>query len=278
MYDKTKTIADRLQKELFLNRGLKTPKIAVVLGSGLGDFVNHIDNAQGVEYGDIQGFVKSTVAGHRGRFVGGTVSGVSVVAMEGRVHYYEGYTMSEVVMGMRIMCQMGIDVVIMTNAAGGVNENFEVGDLMLIRDHLNFLPNPLIGPNDERFGARFPDMSEPYSKRLMTIAKKCAEEANVKLQTGVYVASSGPTYETPAEYEYFYRLGADACGMSTTGEVIAARQIGVEVLGFSVITNIGRGPNANKYNSHADVVDASNAAAMKLQKVVKRSILEIGKQ
>lgn len=278
MYDKTKIIAERLQNELFESRGLKNPKVAVVLGSGLGDFVNHIDNAQGVEYADIEGFVKSTVAGHRGRFVGGTIEGVSVVAMEGRVHYYEGYSMSEVVMGIRVMCQMDIDVVVMTNAAGGINENFEVGDLMLIRDQINLLPNPLIGPNDERFGARFPDMSEPYSKRLMKIAEKCADEANVKLQKGVYVASSGPTYETPAEYEYFYRLGADACGMSTTGEVIAARQIGVEVLGFSVITNIGRGPNANKFNSHADVVEASNAAAKKLQKVVKRSIQEIGNQ
>lgn len=272
MYNRTKQIAERLNKELFESRGIECPKVAIVLGSGLGDFVNHIDNSAGVEYSDIEGFVTSTVAGHRGRFVGGTVAGVSVVAMEGRVHYYEGYSMDEVVMGMRVMCQMGIKAVIMTNAAGGINETFNVGDIMLIRDHINLLPNPLIGRNDERFGVRFPDMSEPYSKRLQAVATKCAEEAGIALQCGVYVASSGPTYETPAEYEYFHRIGADACGMSTTGEVIAARHIGVEVLGFSVITNIGRGPNANKFNSHAEVVEASNGAALKLQEVVKRSI------
>ncbi|MFI3288089.1 MAG: purine-nucleoside phosphorylase [Rikenellaceae bacterium] len=277
MYTKTKEIAKRLNSELFESRGLQAPKVAVVLGSGLGDFVNHIDNSQGVEYSSIEGFVKSTVAGHRGRFVGGTIEGVSVVAMEGRVHYYEGYSMNEVVMGMRIMCQMGIEVVVMTNAAGGINETFNVGDIMLIRDHINLLPNPLIGANDERFGVRFPDMTEPYSKRLRAIAEECAEAAGVSLQCGVYVASSGPTYETPAEYEYFHRIGADACGMSTTGEVIAARHIGVEVLGFSVITNIGRGPNANKFNSHAEVVEASNGAALKLQEIVKRSIAVIGK-
>ncbi len=276
MYNRVKTIADRLSKELFSDRGLAAPKVAVVLGSGLGDFVNHIENPAHVEYADIEGFVKSTVEGHKGRFVSGTVEGVSVIAMEGRVHFYEGYTMQEVVMGMRIMCMMGISAVVVTNAAGGINESFNVGDVMLINDQINLLPNPLIGPNDPRFGVRFQDMSEPYSHRLQEIAKACAADAGYDMQTGVYVGSSGPTYETPAEYEYFYKIGADATGMSTTGEVIAARHMGVEVLGFSVITNIGRGENRNKFNCHEDVVEASNGAALKLQDIVKRSIRKIG--
>ncbi len=251
------------------------PRFGVVLGSGLGNFIDELSNVRYVDYGEIEGFVLSTVEGHSGRFVAGEIDGISVIAMQGRVHYYEGYSMEQVVMGVRIMALMGIEYLVVTNAAGGVNSDFRVGDIMVIRDHINLLPNPLIGANDSRFGVRFPDMTEAYGRKLQKIVYSVAERCGVQLCSGVYLGSSGPTYETPAEYEFFHRIGADACGMSTTPEVIAARHMGVEVLGFSVITNVGRGANASKFNSHQEVVEASLSAAKTLQRIVRDSIVEI---
>ncbi len=275
MYDEISNIASMLNRKLFSDRGLSLPRIGVVLGSGLGGLVEQMEDIESVEYGVIEGFACSTVEGHSGRFVGGSISGVSMVAMQGRVHYYEGYDMSDVVKGVRTMALMGVGVIIVTNAAGGVNDTYDVGDIMLITDHINLLPNPLIGVNDSRFGVRFPDMTQPYSGALMDIARDCGGRLGVELQEGVYLGSSGPSYETPAEYEYFARIGADACGMSTTPEVIAARHMGVEVLGFSVITNIGRGKKATEINSHQDVVEASNRASHSLEQIVRETIIEI---
>lgn len=247
----------------------------MVLGSGLGSLVEAIDGAQAVDYKVIDGFVTSSVEGHSGRFVVGTIGGVEVIVMQGRVHHYEGYSMEEVTLGVRAMCEMGIKELFVTNAAGGVNDRFSIGDVMMIEDHINLLPNPLIGPNIDQIGTRFPDMTEPYSKRLKAIINRCAAQQGMGLQRGVYLGSSGPSYETPAEYEYFHRIGADACGMSTTGEVIVARHAGVEVAGFSVITNVGRGAAANAKNTHAEVMEASAKAAAQLSQLIKRCVQEL---
>ncbi len=275
MYSKIKTIAEQLSDELFVARDIDKPVIGIILGSGLGGYAEKIERSAVKDYSSIEDFACSTVEGHKGRFVGGIVGGVSVIAMQGRVHYYEGYSMADVTLGIRVMCAMGIKTLIVTNAAGGVNEEFNVGDIMLIEDHISLLPNPLIGRNIEEMGVRFPDMTEAYSKRLRSIAVNCATKSEIKLRRGVYVASSGPTYETPAEYRFFNRIGGDACGMSTTPEVIVARHCGVEVLGFSVITNIGFGVKANKVNAHNDVVEASKIAAKRLETLVSLSILQI---
>ncbi len=274
-YPRVKRIAEELTKRLSLED--RVPKIGIILGSGLGGFVEELENQRAVSYSEIEGFVQSTVEGHSGKFIVGEIDGVTTIAMQGRVHFYEGYSMEDVVLGVRVMALMGVEYLIVTNAAGGVNEAFSVGDIMVISDHINLLPNPLIGANDSRFGVRFPDMSEPYSRRLQSLVAGVAAEYGVELRSGVYLGSSGPTYETPAEYEYFHRIGADACGMSTTAEVIAARHMGVEVLGFSVITNVGRGASASKYNSHSDVVEASLLATQSLQRVVRGAIVSISK-
>lgn len=275
MYSKICDIASKLTEQLFVASGIDKPLVGIVLGSGLGSFAQKIERRAELDYSSIEGFASSTVEGHEGRFVGGIVGGVSVVAMQGRVHYYEGYEMSAVTLGVRVMAQMGIKVLIVTNAAGGVNSSFDIGDIMLIEDHINLLPNPLIGANVEQMGVRFPDMTEAYSKRLRALALGCASKSAVKLRKGVYVGSTGPTYETPAEYNYFHTIGADSCGMSTTPETIVARHCGVEVLGFSVITNVGRGDKANKVNAHKDVVEASNLAARRLEILVTLAIVEI---
>lgn len=214
------------------------PEVGIVLGSGLGDVADHIEVCGVVEYADIPDFPKSTVAGHKGRFIFGMLSGKRVVAMQGRLHYYEGWTPQQVVLPVRVMARLGITTLFVSNASGGLNPSFHTGDIMIITDHINLIPNPLIGPNEEQLGPRFPAMSEPYSRRLIALADEVAAQEGIQLQHGCYVGTTGPSFETNAECRYFATIGADVVGMSTTPEVIAARHMGVEVFGVSVVTNM----------------------------------------
>jgi len=223
-------------------RRAETPDVAIVLGSGLGDFADTLEDAVHVPYGDLPHWPVSTVAGHAGKLVVGRVGGRSVAALSGRVHGYEGHDQATVVFATRVMARLGVRHLILTNAAGGINTGFGQGALMVIDDHINLTgSNPLIGPNDERFGPRFPDMSEVYSLRLRAIAAASATAVGVPVAHGVYVAVHGPSYETPAEIRAFRSMGADAVGMSTVPEAIAARHAGLEVLGISCITNMAAG-------------------------------------
>ena len=215
------------------------PDAGIILGTGLGGLADHIEIVASINYADIPGFPVSTVEGHRGRLIFGSLGGKKVVAMQGRFHYYEGYEGRQVVFPVRVMKLLGIRTLFVSNASGGVNTSFRVGDLMIITDHINLIPNVLIGPNEEKFGPRFPDMTEPYSRELIRKAEAIAEREGIKLQYGCYVGSTGPTFETPKEYGYFRTIGGDAVGMSTTPEVIAARHMGLPVFGVSIITNIG---------------------------------------
>jgi purine-nucleoside phosphorylase len=218
------------------------PAAAVVLGSGLGDFASGLADAVSIPYGDIPHWPVSRVIGHEGRLVIGDVARRRVAALSGRAHFYEGHDMRTITFGVRVLGALGVRALLVTNAAGGINTSFEQGALMLLTDHINLMgSNPLVGPNDDRFGARFPDMSEVYSARLRTLALAAAQRAGVALQQGVYVAVHGPSYETPAEIRAFRTLGADAVGMSTVPEAIVARHMGLEVLGVSCITNMAAG-------------------------------------
>ena len=216
------------------------PQVGIILGSGLGGLADNIQVIAQLDYKDIPGFPVSTVAGHAGRLIFGMLGGKRVVAMQGRFHYYEGYTPQQVVFPVRVLKMLGIEYLFVSNAGGGVNPDFHVGDVMVITDHINMIPNPLIGPNPEELGPRFPDMSEAYSRKLIALADGIAEREGIALQHGCYWGGTGPTYETPAEYRFFHIAGADSVGMSTTPEVIAARHMGLPVFAVSVITNIGR--------------------------------------
>jgi purine-nucleoside phosphorylase len=218
------------------------PETAIVLGSGLGAFAETLLDAFAAPYGDLPHWPASKVVGHEGRLVIGTVAGKRIAALAGRVHFYEGHDLETVVFATRVMGRLGVQRLVLTNAAGGINTSFSQGVLMIIDDHINLLgSNPLLGPNDERFGARFPDMSEVYSTRLRGIADAVARDRNIPVTHGVYVATTGPSYETPAEIRFFRTIGADAVGMSTVPEAIAARHMGLEVLGISCITNMAAG-------------------------------------
>jgi purine-nucleoside phosphorylase len=220
----------------------RLPETAIVLGSGLGDFAEGLLESVATPYTALPHWPASNVPGHAGRVVVGTVSGKRVAALSGRVHFYEGHLMATVVFATRVMGRLGVKQIILTNAAGGINTSFAQGALMIIDDHINMLgSNPLVGPNDERFGARFPDMSEVYSRRLRRVADEAARARGVAVDHGVYVAVHGPSYETPAEIRAFRTMGADAVGMSTVPEAIAARHMGMEVLGISCITNMAAG-------------------------------------
>ncbi len=217
-------------------------EIGIILGSGLGTLGEKIQNPQYVDYSDIPSFPVSTAPGHIGRFIFGTLNGKKVMCMQGRIHLYEGYPVNSVVMPIRVMKMMGVKKLIVTNAAGGINESFNVGDIMVITDHINFTgQNCLIGKNDDRFGCRFPDMSFGYSPELSKIAFDCAEKLGMKLRKGVYIGCTGPSYETPAEIRAFRMMGADTVGMSTVQEVIAANHCGIDVLGFSLVSNKAAG-------------------------------------
>lgn len=240
----------------------RKPFAGIVLGSGLGKLADKIENQIVIPYMEIPGFPVSTAVGHKGNFIAGELGGKFVVAMQGRFHFYEGYPMELVILPIRVMKVLGIQYLFVSNAAGGVNFDYKVGDLMVITDHISHLPNPLIGPNLEEFGPRFPDMTRPYDLRLRKMALEIAAEQGYDLKQGVYFASTGPTYETPAEYKYYRLIGADAVGMSTIPEVIAARHSDIPVFGMSVITNEAHDDYADDYvNDGDDVVKAADAAA-----------------
>jgi purine-nucleoside phosphorylase len=218
------------------------PETAIVLGSGLGDFADTLLNPMAMPYADLPHWPASNVVGHAGRLVVGNVGGKRIAALSGRVHFYEGHDLSTVVFGTRVMGRLGVKHVILTNAAGGINTGFAQGALMIIDDHINMLgSNPLVGANDVRFGARFPDMSQVYSPRLRAVADEVARARGIPVSHGIYIAVHGPSYETPAEIRFFRTIGADAVGMSTVPEAIAARHMGIEVLGISCITNMAAG-------------------------------------
>ena len=251
----------------------RQPLVGIVLGSGLGKLADHIEDPLVIPYRDIPGFPVSTAIGHKGNFIVGTLSGKTVIAMQGRVHYYEGYGMNQVVLPIRVMEVVGIRYLFVSNAAGGTNLGYHVGDLMIIKDHINLLPNPLIGPNLEEFGPRFPDMTRPYDPALIRQAERIAAREGIRLQKGVYVACSGPSYETPAEYRYFRLIGADAVGMSTTPEVIVARHADIPVFGMSVITDVAHATDDDDYITDGEaIVKAADAAADKMTVIFKRLI------
>lgn len=238
------------------------PLVGIVLGSGLGKLAEKIEDKIVIPYKDIPGFPVSTAMGHKGNFIAGYLGGKPVIAMQGRFHYYEGYSMDLVTLPIRVMKVLGIEYLFVSNAAGGVNFDFKVGDLMVITDHISHLPNPLIGPNLEEFGPRFPDMTRPYDPALRAKAFELAKELGIELKQGVYFAGTGPSYETPAEYKYFRLIGGDAVGMSTIPEVIVARHSSIPVFGMSVITNEAHDDYAEDYfNDGGDVVVAADAAA-----------------
>lgn len=248
------------------------PEAAVVLGSGLGDFAKQLQVEAEVPYGEITGFPVSTVPGHDGRFVFGFIEKVPVVCMKGRVHYYEGYDIKDVVLPIRLMRLLGAKILFLTNAAGGVNPSFRAGDLMLIRDQISvFAPNPLIGPNMEELGTRFPDMSHIYEEELQQIIRRKAEENGISLQEGVYCQLTGPSFETPAEIKMLQRMGCDAVGMSTAVEAIAGNHCGMRICGISCISNQAAGLSENPLN-HEEVQEAADMAAPRFKKLVTESI------
>ena len=253
------------------------PEVAIVLGSGLGDFADEIKVEAELPYEEIKGFPVSTVAGHAGKFIFGYLGDVKVVCMKGRIHYYEGYAMSDVVLPTRLMKLMGAKIIFLTNASGGSNPSYKAGDLMLIKDQISCLvPNPLIGPNLDELGTRFPDMSEIYNKQLSQIIREKAAAYNIDLKEGIYMQFSGPSYESPAEVRMAQMLGADAVGMSTTVEAIAANHMGMKVCGISCVCNPGAGLSAEPL-THEEVQAAADAASAKFKVLVKESVLEFKK-
>ncbi|MCL2019990.1 MAG: purine-nucleoside phosphorylase [Oscillospiraceae bacterium] len=248
------------------------PKVAIILGSGLGALADEIDAVSVINYSEINGFPQSTVFGHKGRFVFGYIGEVPVVVMQGRVHYYEGYSMSDVVLPIRLMRMMDAQSLFLTNAAGGINSDMNAGDFMLITDHIsNFAPNPLIGENFEELGVRFPDMSAVYCTHLRQIIKDTAKELGIKLHEGVYLQTTGPSFESPAEIKMFRSLGANAVGMSTVCEAIAANHCGFEICGISFIANLACGMTENPL-THDEVMEAGAIGAPLFKKLVRASV------
>ncbi len=254
-----------------------TPKVALVLGSGLGDYADQFQEEAIIEYNEIEGFPVSTVSGHKGRFVFAYINEVPVVMMQGRVHYYEGYPMEDVVLPTRLMKMMGAEVLFLTNAAGGVNVDYSTGDLMLITDQIaNFVPSPLIGPNIDELGERFSDMSKIYNPELQEIIRTVAKEQDMKLQEGVYVQFSGPNFESPMEVKMCRLIGGDAVGMSTACEAMVANHMGMKICGISLISNMACGI-LDQPLSHEEVQETADATAPIFKKLVTDSITKIGK-
>jgi purine-nucleoside phosphorylase len=251
------------------------PEVGIVLGSGLGSFANEIKTEYEINYNEIPHFPVSTVEGHSGKLIFGELSGRKVVAMAGRFHYYEGYTAQEVVFPVRVLKFLGIKTLIVSNAAGGLNTSYKVGDLMIIKDHISlFTVNPLIGGNEKDLGPRFPDMSEPYNKALIEKVKQIAHDNKIEVKEGIYVGVTGPTFETRAEYKMLHSLGGDAVGMSTVQEVIAAAHIGLRVFAMSVITDVGIREEANTI-SHHEVLQAARDAEPKMTLIFKQLIAQL---
>ncbi len=246
-----------------------TPEVGIILGSGLGGLAEEIEKIKEIKYWDIPNFPVSTVKGHEGKLIYGKLSGREVLAMQGRFHFYEGYSMQEVTFPVRVMKFMGVNTLIVSNAAGGVNPRFEPGDIMLIWDHINLMPeNPLRGKNDETLGPRFPSMHDAYSKELIKLTEEVAFKQGIKVVRGVYVALPGPNLETPSEYNMVRVIGGDAVGMSTVPEVIVANHMGMKVLGISVITNVAD-PYNPKPTTHEEVLDVAQTAEKKLTTLIK---------
>ena len=248
--------------------------VGIILGTGLGGLVQEIDIKHSISYEDIPNFPISTVEGHSGRLIFGNLGGKEVVAMQGRFHYYEGYTAEKITFPVRVMKFLGVKNLIVSNASGGVNPDYEIGDLMILNDHINLIPNPLIGQNKNALGPRFPDMSEPYCPKMIAIAEQIATENNIKLQQGVYVGVTGPTLETPAEYFYFRKIGGDTVGMSTVPEVVVARHMDIPCFAISVITDLGV-PGKIKKVTHEDVQAVAEDAEPKLTLIIKKLIKSI---
>ena len=267
MLEKIKQTADYLRGKV-----ADMPRIAIILGTGLGPLADLIENKTVIPYSEIPNFPVSTVEGHSGNFIFGTLAGKRVMAMQGRFHYYEGYDMKTVTFPVRVMRALGVETLIVSNAAGGMNKEFQVGDVMVITDHINLFPeNPLRGKNHNELGVRFPAMTEAYSKRLVGIADRIALEKGIRLMHGVYVGTTGPTFETPAEYEYFRVIGGDAVGMSTVPEVIVANHAGMRVFGLSVITDLG-GKDILVAPSHEEVQQAAVLAQPTVEALVQAMV------
>ncbi len=250
------------------------PEVGIILGTGLGGLVKDIKIEHSLDYDTIPDFPVSTVDGHSGRLIFGELGGKKIIAMQGRFHFYEGYPMEMVTFPVRVMKFLGIKTLFVSNASGGVNPDFEIGDLMIINDHINLIPNPLIGPHNPKFGARFPDMSETYDPALIEKAKSIAKKNNIKVQIGCYVATTGPTFETPKEYEYFRIIGGDTVGMSTVPEVIVARQMGVPCFAISIITDLGV-PGKIVEVTHEEVQKVASKAETKMTLIMEKLISQL---
>ena len=254
------------------------PQVALILGSGLGDYAEQVQVEAVLDYHDIEGFPVSTVLGHKGRFVFGYIQNVPVVIMQGRVHFYEGYDMHDVVLPTRLMGMLGAKVLFLTNAAGGIQKGMHAGDFMLITGHISsFVPSPLVGPNIEELGTRFPDMSEVYKKDLQEIIRNTAKNCGIPLKEGVYVQTTGPNYETPEEIRMYRSLGADAVGMSTACEAMAANHMGMRVCGISCISNLAAGISENPL-THAEIQETADRVAPLFQQLITASIVNIANQ
>ncbi len=267
MIEKIKQTADYIR-----SKAGNVPETAIILGTGLGALVHHITEKKYIPYTEIPNFPVSTVEGHSGNLIFGRLGNRQVIAMQGRFHYYEGYDMKEVTFPVRVMKQLGVKTLFVSNAAGGMNKEFRVGDIMIITDHINLFPeNPLRGKNYEELGPRFPAMTEAYDKRLVAAAEEIAAKKGIRVMKGVYVGTQGPTFETPAEYEYFRIIGGDAVGMSTVPEVIVANHAGMKVFGVSVITDLG-GKDVTDVPTHEEVQKAAEAAQPYMMEIMRELI------
>ena len=275
VYKKVLRCYESLQKKFDFSNF--RPDVAIVLGSGLGDYANDIEVVGEVDYHDIEGFPVSTVPGHAGKFIFGYVGDVPVVCMKGRIHYYEGYPITDVVLPARLMKLMGAKVLFLTNACGGLNPEFKAGDFMLIKDQISvFVPNPLIGENIDELGTRFPDMSHVYDSELRNLIKEAAAENEIILREGVYCQFTGPSFESPAEIIMAGKIGADAAGMSTAVEAIAANHMGMKVCGISFVSNLAAGISPTPL-THEEVQEAANMAAPKFKKLINASVKKFKK-
>lgn len=269
MLEKIKETAAFIQSKVTIN-----PEVGIILGTGLGGLVRDIKNQQVLEYKTIPNFPLSTVDGHSGKLIFGDLGGKKVVAMQGRFHYYEGYDMKQVTFPVRVMKLLGIKNLFVSNASGGVHPDFEIGDLMIINDHINLIPNPLVGPNIAELGSRFPDMSDAYNKDLIVLAKDVAKKNGIKVQEGCYVGTTGPTFETPKEYQYFRIIGGDTVGMSTTPEVIVARHMKLPVFAISIITDLGV-PGKIQVVTHEEVQEIGKQAEKKMTLIMEEMLQKL---